>query len=215
MDELDLAALRENYKRAALDEADCETNFSDMFARWFKEAQIAEIKEPNAMVLATVAPDGRPSARVVLLKKLDSGFVFFTNYLSQKGKEVETNPNVALTFFWAELERQVRVEGVAGFVSPAESDSYFQRRPRGSQIGAWVSEQSSPLPSRTELEERLKQVEEKFKDSPVIPRPENWGGYRVEPQRVEFWQGRPNRLHDRIRYQRQPGGGWALERLWP
>lgn len=212
---LDLASLRENYRRGGLDEADCESNPIDQFARWFREVQAADLKEPNAMVLATVDSTAQPSARVVLLKKVDHGFVFFTNYLSRKGKEVKTNPRVAATFFWAELERQVRVEGQVGFVSRNESEEYFRGRPRGSKIGAWVSEQSAPLPNRTELEAQLKQVEATFSGVEDIPTPQHWGGYRILPERVEFWQGRPNRLHDRLLYTKKEGEIWGIERLWP
>ena len=213
---LDLAALRENYCRAGLDEADCETNPIPHFQRWFKDAQAAQLKEPNSMVLATVDALGHPSARVVLLKGVDHGFVFFTNYLSRKGQELKTNPHVALTFFWAELERQVRIEGTVGFVSRNESEAYFGGRPRGSQIGAWVSEQSTVLPSRSDLEARLKDIEERFAGVEAIPTPEHWGGYRVFPESFEFWQGRPNRLHDRIRYYRSKEDSvWSIERLWP
>jgi pyridoxamine 5'-phosphate oxidase len=159
---------------------------------------------------------GQPSARVVLLKGLDDGgFVFHTNYLSRKGQEIKTNPSVALTFFWAELERQVRVEGVAGFVSRAESETYFRTRPRGSKIGAWVSEQSVTLGSRPALDAKLKEVENRFEGLDDIPAPEHWGGYRVSPRLIEFWQGRPNRLHDRIRYQKKEDGQWRMDRLWP
>lgn len=212
---LDLASLRENYTRAGLDEANCETNPIEQFAKWFGEAKVADLKEPNAMVVATVDAGGRPSGRVVLLKKVDHGFVFFTNYHSRKGQELETNPHVAATFFWAELERQVRVEGTVGFVPRGESEAYFSGRPRGSKIGAWVSEQSATLPSRQELEARLKQVEATFDGVEDVPTPEHWGGYRILPERVEFWQGRPNRLHDRIVYTRQENGTWGMERLWP
>jgi pyridoxamine 5'-phosphate oxidase len=167
------------------------------------------------MILATVDARGRPSARVVLLKKVDDGFVFYTNYLSRKAQEIKTNPYVALTFYWGELERQVRVEGTVGFVSRNESQAYFATRPRGSQIGAWVSEQSAPLPSRADLETRLEEIEARFETVKEVPAPEHWGGYRVLPETIEFWQGRPSRLHDRIRYYRQADGNWGMERLWP
>jgi pyridoxamine 5'-phosphate oxidase len=212
---LRLAELRENYCRAGLSEADCDSNPIRQFERWFHEAQAADLKEPNAMVLATVGADCRPSARVVLLKGVDDdGFVFYTNYLSRKGRDLQTNPFAALTFFWAELERQVRVEGPVGFVSQQRSEEYFQSRPRGSRIGAWVSKQSDSLATRAELEAELNRIEARFKGSDSIPKPDNWGGYRLVPESLEFWQGRPNRLHDRIRYARH-GSDWRMERLWP
>jgi pyridoxamine 5'-phosphate oxidase len=212
---LSLADLRENYGRSGLVEADCETNPLDQFVKWFHEAQVADSKEPNAMTLATVDGSGQPSARVVLLKALDHGFVFYTNYQSRKAEDVKTNPRVAATFFWVELERQVRVEGTVGFVSQNESEAYFRQRPRGSQIGAWVSTQSAGLASRAELEATLKDVEARFEGVEQVPMPGHWGGYRVIPHAIEFWQGRPNRLHDRIRYEKGPGDTWVMERLWP
>ncbi|MDQ2777550.1 MAG: pyridoxamine 5'-phosphate oxidase [Acidobacteriota bacterium] len=209
-----LADVRENYTLGGLDEANCETNPIVQFERWLKNAQVAGLKEPNAMTLATATRDGKPSARVVLLKEVsDLGFVFYTNYSSRKGQDLATNPFAALTFYWAELERQVRVEGRIEVLSRAESESYFRVRPRGSQLGAWASNQSEVAFSRDEIEGRLKDVEARF--SGVIPAPEYWGGYRVFPEAIEFWQGRPNRLHDRILYRKQTDGNWSLERLWP
>ena len=213
---LSLAELRENYSRARLDESDCETNPIVMFQRWLKDAQVAALKEPNAMTLATATADGKPSGRIVLLKEVsDLGFVFFTNYESRKGQEVRTNPFASLTFYWAELERQVRVEGSVQVVPRAESQAYFGGRPRGSRLGAWVSSQSATAESRPVIEEKLNQIEERFKDIEQIPAPDYWGGYRIIPESVEFWQGRPNRLHDRIRYRRESPDKWILERLWP
>ena len=182
------------------------------FAAWFEEA--AHLPEPNAMTLATATPDAWPSARMVLLKGDDSrGFLFFTNYGSRKSGELTRNPRAALVFFWPQHHRQIRIEGAVERVSPEESDAYFATRARGSQIAARASAQSRVLSGREELEERVRAVEEAFEDRPV-PRPEFWGGYRMVPEVIEFWQGRPNRLHDRIRYVRR-GEAWAIERLAP
>ncbi len=215
-----LANLRESYQRGGLSEADCGTNPISLFARWFGEAQAAGLREPNAMTLATATRDGRPSARVVLLKELsEDEFVFYTNYQSRKGRDIETNPNVALSFFWNELERQVRVEGRAERVSPETSEFYYQSRPRGSRLGAWASPQSQPVKDREELESKLAALDAQYPDGNV-PMPEFWGGYSVVPTSLEFWQGRPNRLHDRILFSRSLGtgesaGGWTRVRLAP
>jgi pyridoxamine 5'-phosphate oxidase len=174
----------------------------------------ANLHEPNAMTLATVSGEGRPSARTVLLKGYDGrGFVFYTNYEGRKARELEANPACALLFYWGELERQVRVEGLASRLPGGESDAYFASRPRGSRLGAWASEQSRPVRDRSVLEERTRALEAEYEDR-EIPRPPFWGGYRVEPETIEFWQGRENRLHDRISYRRE-GGAWRLERLQP
>ncbi len=215
MNKLDLAALRENYTKGSLDVQDVlPTPFLE-FHKWFSEAVDSQILEPNAMHLCTVAKDGKPSARIVLLKTLDDkGFTFFTNYLSKKGAEIAENPAACLTFFWGELERQVRIEGTIEKVSEAESDAYFALRPRGSQIGAWVSNQSSVIENRAVLEAREQSLIAEF-EGKDIPRPPHWGGYRLLPQYVEFWQGRPSRLHDRIAYTLNEKGNWQIERLSP
>lgn len=212
---MSLHDLREDYRLATLDEALCETNPVDQFAKWFQEARTSKLKEPNAMTLATCTLEGRPSARIVLLKEFsDAGFFFYTNYGSQKGRECETNPHVALTFYWAELERQVRVEGTVSRVDPEKSEAYFRGRPRGSKIGAWISNQSEIIENRAVLEKRLAEAEVRFAGSDDIPPPDYWGGYCVHPERIEFWQGRSSRLHDRILYTRQEQG-WTVGRLSP
>jgi pyridoxamine 5'-phosphate oxidase len=208
------ARLRREYTRAGLTESDADTDPIAQFRRWFGEALAADLHEPNAMILATATPDGRPSARVVLLKGFDErGFVFYTNYEGRKGAELEGNPYCALVFYWAELERQVRVEGHARRVTEKEADEYFRSRPRGSQLGARVSEQSRPVVGREALEEKLRWLEAEY-EGREVPRPQFWGGYRVEPDSIEFWQGRENRLHDRLLY-RLSDGKWGRERLQP
>jgi pyridoxamine 5'-phosphate oxidase len=213
---LSLSDLRENYRCGELNEQNCDPNPVVQFERWFKQAQAADLKEPNAMTLATVSAAGRPSARVVLLKEVsDLGFVFYTNYDSRKGQELRINPLCALTLYWPELERQVRVEGRAMFISRTESEAYFRTRPKGSRLGALASNQSEVLPSREPLEQRLAELERKYAHSQEVPMPENWGGYIVSPESFEFWQGRPNRLHDRLRYRKDNGETWIIERLSP
>ena len=210
----DLARLRRDYTRAGLNEPDADPNPVEQFRRWFDEALAADLHEPNAMTLATATPDGRPSARIVLLKGFDErGFVFYTSYEGRKSRELEANPLCALVFYWGELERQVRVEGRASRLPGDESDAYFEARPRGSQLGAWASEQSRPVSDRGVLEERLRELESRY-DGREVPRPPFWGGWRVEPRAMEFWQGRENRLHDRLRY-RRAGDLWERERLQP
>ncbi len=210
----DLQGLRKEYTRAGLREAELAPGPMDQFRRWFDEALAAGLHEPNAMTLATATPDGRPSARVVLLKGFDErGFVFYTNYEGRKGRELGENPPCALVFYWGELERQVRIEGRASRVPGEESDAYYESRPRGSRLGAWVSAQSREVTSREALEERLHGLEAEH-EGHEVPRPPFWGGYRVEPEVVEFWQGRENRLHDRLLYRRVPDG-WKVVRLQP
>ncbi|MCA8089755.1 pyridoxamine 5'-phosphate oxidase [Burkholderia anthina] len=211
-----LADLRINYSRASLDEADAAPDPFAQFDRWFKEALAAKLPEPNTMTLATVGDDGRPSARIVLIKGVDErGFVFFTNYESRKGRELAVHPQAALLFYWIELERQVRIEGRIEKTSADESDRYFASRPLGSRIGAWASEQSAVIDSRATLEAREKDVVERYGENP--PRPPHWGGYRVVPDAIEFWQGRPSRLHDRLLYTRDATAapGWTISRLSP
>ncbi len=208
------AELRKEYMRRGLSESELDPDPIRQFQRWFDEAASAGLIEPNAMTLATATRDGHPSARMVLLKGFDArGFVFYTNYESRKGGELEQNPQAALVFFWVELERQVRVEGRVERAAPAESDAYFASRPLGSQIGAWASAQSRVIAGREPLERRTAELEDEYAGREV-PRPSQWGGYRVVPHVIEFWQGRPSRLHDRLRY-RQKDGGWIVERLSP
>jgi pyridoxamine 5'-phosphate oxidase len=214
----DLADLRQEYAQAELDRTHVADDPIDQFRDWFDEALDAEVHEPNAMTLATAAPDAAPSARIVLLKGVDErGFRFYTNYESQKGRELSQNPNVALVFWWPPLERQVRIEGRAERLPEAESTEYFHSRPRGSQLGAWASPQSRVVDSREDLEENLADVTAEYEDDETIPRPPHWGGYVVRPTTIEFWQGRPNRLHDRLQYHRDnpESADWTLERLAP
>lgn len=199
-----ISKIRANYQQATLSETEVGDDPLLFFQKWFSEAEASGITEVNAMTLATANMWGLPSARIVLLKGLDEeGFVFFTNYDSEKGRQIAEEESVALLFFWKELERQVRIEGVARKISAQESDDYFHSRPKGSQIGAVASPQSQVIEGRTELEEKVKELEAQYTDS-EIPRPEHWGGYRVIPEKVEFWQGRNNRLHDRIVFYREP-----------
>jgi pyridoxamine 5'-phosphate oxidase len=211
----DLAALRKDYKKATLDVENVEGHPITQFAKWFEEALNAQVNEPNAMHLATVDEQGRPSGRIVLLKGLDNNrFVFFTNYESRKGSELEKNPACSLTFFWPELERQVRIEGVATRTSEERSEAYFQSRPRESQLGAWASPQSRKVEDKAALQQRMKEVETRFAGQAVLPRPKHWGGFEVIPARIEFWQGGPGRMHDRIVYV-QEGDAWAIHRVAP
>lgn len=211
---MSIAHLRKEYTRERFDEADAAPDPIAQFQRWFDEALSAQLPEPNAMTLATATEAGVPSARIVLLKDLSGGgFVFYTNYESRKGRELAANRHAALLFHWVELERQVRIEGTVARVPAAESDDYYRVRPLGSRVGAWASMQSTVLPNREDLERRVQEAAAHLGDDP--PRPLHWGGYRLIPQRLEFWQGRPSRLHDRLEYLRGADGSWRLQRLSP
>ncbi len=210
---MNIADIRKDYALRRLDESDVDADPFKQFHAWLREALAAEVPEPTAMTLATVDDEGSPSARIMLLKALDErGFVFYTNYESRKGRELAARPRAALTFFWKELERQVRIEGSVEKVSAAESDEYFASRPLGSRIGAWASTQSATIASRPWLEARVKAAEAQYGESP--PRPPHWGGFRVIPDWLEFWQGRQSRLHDRIAFTRE-ASGWVVSRLSP
>jgi pyridoxamine 5'-phosphate oxidase len=211
---MSIADLRKDYTLAGLRRVELEANPIQQFQKWFQQALDAQLVEPTAMTLATADQKGRPSARIVLLKGLDEcGFIFFTNYESRKGRELAENPNAALVFHWGELERQVRVRGTATRLSREEAEKYFMGRPRGHQLGAWVSTQSEVITNRALLEKQLKDFEQKFPDA--VPLPPFWGGFVLSPAEIEFWQGRLNRLHDRFRYTREPDNTWLLERLAP
>lgn len=210
----DLFNIRRDFTLKTLDESDVLSDPMNMFEQWLNEAIIAKALEPNAMNLATATPDGKPSSRIILLKQIKpQGFVFFTNYDSKKAYQITLNKYCALTFVWNELERQVRIEGIVEKTSDAESDSYFEVRPAKSKLGAWASPQSRAIPDRKYLEGLIKEYESKFKDKNIV-RPQNWGGYIVKPYLIEFWQGRSNRLHDRIQYVLEDGA-WEVERLAP
>lgn len=206
---------RKEHTRSFLSEQDLNPDPIRQFTLWFDDARQSGSAEFNAMTLATATPDGRPSARMVLLRGADErGFSFFTNYESRKARELEANPFAALVFFWHELERQVRIEGRVERVSAQESDAYFHSRPKGARIGAWASPQSQVIAGREILDSRYLEFEKRHPDE-TVPRPANWGGYRLAPDSIEFWQGRPNRLHDRLRYTLRPTGSWLIERLAP
>lgn len=206
--------LRHDFSKQTLTEKDVDGSPIVQFEKWFKEAVNAKVNEPNAMTVCTATSEGKPSARILLLRNFnEDGFVFYTNYNSRKGEEIKNNPNCALLFFWPELERQVRIEGILTLQSAKESDKYFETRPRGSKLGAWTSEQSSVVANRTALESEFEKMSNRFPDE-KIPRPENWGGYVLKPSNIEFWQGRPSRLHDRILY-RLENSKWIIERLAP
>ena len=212
----DVRDLREDYRRGTLERGDLAGDPIEQFGQWLDAAIADGLPEPNAVVVATVDAEGLPNARVVLLKGYDArGLVFYTNYGSAKGRELEGRPAAALVFNWLAHERQVRIRGTVERVSRAETAAYFHARPRGSQLGAWASPQSSVIADRTPLETRLRAAEARFAGATEIPVPENWGGYRVDPREIEFWQGRTSRLHDRFRYRRGEGGVWAVERLAP
>ena len=217
-DEIDLAALRQEYARGGLDLPDLVPDPLAVLRGWMADVVAAGLHEPNTMVLSTVSPAGQVSSRMVLLKNVDSGLVFYTNQSSRKADDLAVDPRCALLFPWHAMERQVRVEGVAEKVSDLEADTYFATRPRGAQLGAWASDQSQQVWSRSELAESYARTQERFGDE-VVPRPPHWGGYRVVPTSVEFWQGRPERMHDRLRYDRDLDGvapdGWTVRRLAP
>lgn len=215
MGEDSVARLRREYARAGLSENEAHPDPVEQFRRWFDAALEAGLQEPNAMTLATADASGSPSARVVLLKGYgERGFAFYTSYTGRKAAELEENPRAALVFYWGELERQVRVEGEVSRLSGEESDAYFASRPRGSRLGAHVSEQSRPTQSRAALERYQRELEERYAGR-EIPRPADWGGYRLVPRKMEFWQGRESRLHDRLLYTPQDSGGWGITRLQP
>jgi len=205
----------DEYTRGALDETGADPNPFRQFDAWFTDAHAANIPDPNAMTVATATPDGQPAARIVLLRGYDErGFVFYTNYESRKGQELAENPVAAIVFFWPALERQIRITGAVVQASRDETDRYFRGRPRGSRLGAWASPQSAVIAGRAEIEDRLRGLEQQYPGDD-IPAPPHWGGYRVAPDAFEFWQGRPSRLHDRLRYTRQPDGSWRIDRLAP
>ncbi|WP_414620999.1 pyridoxamine 5'-phosphate oxidase [Calothrix sp. CCY 0018] len=210
-----IAELRQDYTLQGLSEAEIDSNPFAQFKEWFDQALSADILEPNAMMVATTTPEGKPSARMVLLKDFDArGFVFYTNYNSDKAQELAENPQAALVFWWAELQRQVRICGRVEKVSDSESDKYFYSRPLSSRLGAWASNQSEVIENREVLEQHLEELKEKYQDR-EIPRPSHWGGIRVIPAEIEFWQGRSSRLHDRLIYTRMEDGSWKIERLSP
>jgi pyridoxamine 5'-phosphate oxidase len=214
-DDKSIAAIRKVYQLESLLEKDLDPDPMRQFANWWQQALESKIEEPNAMTLATCSASGRPSARIVLLKGIENnGFVFFTNYLSRKGTEIHDNPFVSLLFFWKELERQVRIEGKITRVAAKESDEYFSSRPKESRIGAWSSPQSRVIESREILQKNVEKYNAQFAEG-IIPRPEFWGGYQLQPDLIEFWQGRPGRLHDRLRYALAENNTWKIERLAP
>ncbi len=211
-----VSSMRLSYELTRLGDSDVDRDPMVQFTHWFTEVCDTNVSEANAMVVSTVGPDNIPSSRTVLLKQFDQrGFVFFTNYESQKGREIDNNPHVAALFYWPSLQRQVRIVGTAAPVTAAESDQYFASRPLGSQLGAIVSPQSAPIPDREWIEQRFAEAERTIVHGEPVERPAHWGGYRIVPRSIEFWQGRPNRLHDRVRYQRNEDNAWLIERLAP
>lgn len=210
-----IAAIRKDYQLQQLDEAHAATDAISQFNNWWQDAIKSNIEDVNACTLATASSNAKPSARIVLLKGFDqNGFVFFTNYQSHKGRELDENPQACMVFYWKELERQIRIEGLVQKVAATESDDYFLSRPTGSQLGAWASPQSTVITNRQQIEENVKKYEAEFENKPVT-RPEHWGGYLLQPQLLEFWQGRSNRLHDRLQYNLQANGDWQICRLAP
>jgi pyridoxamine 5'-phosphate oxidase len=212
----DLSDYRKSYDKNQLLETEIPNEPFSLFKKWFQEVEASKlIEEVNAMTIASIGLDGFPKSRVVLLKKYnEQGFIFYTNYESEKGKAIIKNPNICISFFWDKMERQIIIKGIASKIPENESDTYFNSRPKGSQLGAVVSNQSETIPSRAFLEEKLQSLEQEFENK-TIPRPSNWGGFSVKPIEIEFWQGRPNRLHDRIRYQIQEDSSWKINRLSP
>ena len=211
-----IADLRQNYTLAGLSETDLNSNPIEQFDIWFQQALDADLIEPNAMTLATATLDGKPTARIVLLKGVSQrGFVFYTNYESQKGQQLIANPYAALVFLWDKLERQIRIEGKVEKLTESESARYFHSRPKASQLGAWASDQSRVIPNREVLEQKLADLKEQYSEDATVPLPEHWGGFRVVPNRIEFWQGRSSRLHDRLVYDLQADGNWSIKRLSP
>jgi len=214
MQKASIAHLRREYRNRGLTEKEAASNPFNLFEKWFQEALKARVLDANAMALTTVSPQGRPSARMVLLKGYDEkGFVFYTNYQSHKARDLARHPAASLLFFWPQLSRQVRIDGRVKRVPDWESDEYFQTRPRGSQLSAWASDQSRAIPDRGILEKRMRELEKKYRGQ-IVPRPPHWGGYRLSPETIEFWKGRPSRLHDRLVYLRK-AGRWKRERLAP
>ena len=214
MSDIAISSLRRDYVLRGLSESDLDPNPFRQFGRWFQDTLDAKIQEPNAMLLSTVSPEGQPRGRIMLLKEFNEhGFVFFTNYESEKGRHLAANPRVGITFSWLDLERQVVIEGTADKITREETEAYFHNRPHGSRLGAWVSNQSRVIPNREAINQRMAEMKERFGNGEV-PIPPHWGGYRVVPHRIEFWQGRTNRLHDRLRY-RLDNGAWVIERLSP
>ena len=211
----EMTGLRSEYSLHGLRRSELETNPLRQFGVWFAAAMAADIREVNAMSLATATPDGKPSVRIVLLRGFDeNGFVFFTNYESEKGKQLDANPHAEVAFYWTQLERQIRISGSVEKTSREDSAAYFHSRPVGSRLGAWVSKQSQVIDARQVLDSRLQQMTERYEKGD-IPLPPHWGGFRIKPDRYEFWQGRPNRLHDRFRYARRADGNWVIDRLAP